>query len=150
MHEIFISCSFFFLLFPVAYVYSGQWTASREKFRQSGIGGGGGLTAYVALPSIKRDTLVLFDTARNRSIPVAYYAPDHKPDGAGCNLVIVSHGYNENRPRRCLGYAYIGERLAAMGYFVVSIQHELPTDSLIPVAGIPQVVRKAFLGARSR
>jgi hypothetical protein len=120
---------FVFMLFPVTYVYSG----SVDPF-----------PAYVAQPSIKRDTLVLFDSVRNRSIPVAYYAPDYKPDGAGCNLVIVSHGYNENRPGSYLGYAYIGEKLAAMGYFVVSIQHELPGDSLIPVAGIPQVVRRPF------
>ena len=90
------------------------------------------------------DTLLLLDPARDRSIPVAYYAPHNKPDGAGCNLVIVSHGYNENRPGSYLGYAYIGEKLAAMGYFVVSIQHELPTDSLIPATGVPQIVRRPF------
>lgn len=111
---------------------------------QSGYSGGGGLTAYVAQPFIKRDTLVLFDSARNRSIPVTYYAPDYKPDSRGFNLVILSHGYNGNLPGSYFGYAYIGAKLAAMGYFVVSIQHELRTDSLIPTAGIPQIVRRPF------
>jgi pimeloyl-ACP methyl ester carboxylesterase len=118
---------FFLLLFPAMYKYSS------------------GSTGWVPeQPFIKRDTLVLFDSARNRSIPVAYYAPANKPDGKGCPLVIVSHGYNENRPGSYLSYAYIGEKLATSGYFVVSIQHELPTDSLIPAAGIPQVVRRPF------
>lgn len=113
----------FFLLFPAAHLFAGS---------------------IDSLPAFKRDTLLLFDSSRNRSIPVAYYAPDYKQNGVGCNLVIVSHGYNENRPGSYLGYAYIGEKLATMGYFVVSIQHELPTDSLIPSAGIPQIVRRPF------
>lgn len=118
---------FFLLLFPAAFKYS---TGAKRSLPEQ--------------PFIKRDTLVLFDSVRNRSIPVAYYAPANKPDGAGCALVIVSHGYNENRPGSYLNYAYIGEKLASDGYFVVSIQHELPTDSLIPTAGIPQVVRRPF------
>lgn len=117
---------------------------NRGSHGQSGYNGGGGLTAYVAHPSIKRDTLVLFDSTRNRSIPVACYAPDYKPDSRGFNLVILSHGYNGNLPGSYLGYAYIGEKLATSGCFVVSIQHELPTDSLIPTAGVPQVVRRPF------
>jgi predicted dienelactone hydrolase len=116
---------FFLLFFPAMHKYSSGSTASVAE-----------------QPIIKRDTLVLFDSARDRSIPVAYYAPANKPDGKGCPLVIVSHGYNENRPGSYLSYAYIGEKLASSGYFVVSIQHELPTDSLIPSTGIPQVVRR--------
>ena len=117
---------------------------NRGSHGQSGYGGGPGLTPYVAQPAIKRDTLVLFDSARNRKIPVAYYAPDYKPDSRGFNLVIVSHGYGENHPVSYLRYAYICEKLAALGYFVVSIQHELFTDSLIPAAGVPQIVRRPF------
>src|SRR5690606_17630538 len=39
-------------------------------------------------------------------------------------------------------YSYITSYLASQGYFVVSIQHELPGDSLLPLDGIPQVVRR--------
>jgi pimeloyl-ACP methyl ester carboxylesterase len=35
------------------------------------------------------------------------------------------------------------KKLASKGYFVVSIQHELPTDDLLPLTGIPQVVRRS-------
>jgi pimeloyl-ACP methyl ester carboxylesterase len=34
--------------------------------------------------------------------------------------------------------------LAAKGFFVVSIQHELATDSLLPLKGNPQIVRRPF------
>jgi len=131
----------FILLLAVAHVYAGPVDSLNG---QSGYGGGPEWPAYIAQPSIKRDTLVLFDSARNRSIPVTYYAPDYKPGSRGFNLVILSHGYNENSPGSYFGYAYIGEKLAALGYFVVSIQHELPTDSLIPIAGVPQIVRRPF------
>ena len=36
------------------------------------------------------------------------------------------------------------EYLAAIGFFVVSIQHELSTDSLLPLKGNPQIVRRPF------
>jgi pimeloyl-ACP methyl ester carboxylesterase len=41
-------------------------------------------------------------------------------------------------------YRYLTDFLAVKGYFVVSIQHELPTDSLIPSQGVPQIVRRPF------
>lgn len=59
-------------------------------------------------------------------------------------VVLVSHGYYYNRPGSYLLYSYLAEKLASRGYFVVSIQHELPTDSLLPTTGIPQVVRRPF------
>ena len=57
-------------------------------------------------------------------------------------LVLFSHGYAENIPGANKGYSYLTKKLASKGYFVVSIQHELPTDDLIPKTGIPQVVRR--------
>ncbi len=90
-----------------------------------------------------RDTLTLFDSARSRAIPIAIYPPagkavTHPP------LVILSHGYWPDRNDIYLGYSYIAETLAAAGYFVVSIQHDLPTDERIPTQGVPQVVRRPF------
>ncbi len=90
--------------------------------------------------TFKFDTLTLFDQARNRNIPVAFY----KPNNANPKIVIVSHGYGANRGGDYLKYTYLTEFLASNGYFVASIQHELPTDSLIPAAGIPQIVRRPF------
>ncbi|MBK7227195.1 MAG: hypothetical protein IPH96_17950 [Saprospiraceae bacterium] len=43
-----------------------------------------------------------------------------------------------------MAYTYLTEYLAAKGFFVVSIQHELATDSLLPLKGNPQIVRRPF------
>jgi predicted esterase len=88
----------------------------------------------------KLDTLTLYDQSRNRAIPVAFYKP--KVDSP--RIVIFSHGYGQNQGGSYLAYSYLTEYLASKGYFVVSIQHELATDSLIPSAGIPQIVRRPF------
>jgi pimeloyl-ACP methyl ester carboxylesterase len=86
------------------------------------------------------DTLTLFDQSRNRQIPVAMYKPKtNRPP-----IVILSHGYAQNRSGSYLMYSYLTDYIASKGYFVVSIQHELPTDSLIPSTGVPQIVRRPF------
>lgn len=90
--------------------------------------------------NFKLDTLRLFDQSRKREIPVALY----KPGPGKHKVVIFSHGYGQNRGGDYLRYSYLAEFLASKSYFVVSIQHELQTDSLIPTAGIPQVVRRPF------
>lgn len=86
------------------------------------------------------DTFTLFDQARNRGIPVAVYKP--KVDRP--KIIIFSHGYGQNRGGSYLAYSYLTDYLASKGYFVVSIQHELPIDSLIPATGVPQIVRRPF------
>lgn len=86
------------------------------------------------------DTLTLFDQLRSREIPVAFY----KPRIDSSKIVIFSHGYGRNEGGHYLYYSYLTAYLASKGYFVVSIQHELPTDSLIPSTGIPQIVRRPF------
>lgn len=90
------------------------------------------------------DTLRLYDSARQREIPIAIYKPQTNENFKNMKIVIVSHGYGENRGGSYLGYSFLTEYLASRGYFVVSIQHELPTDSLIPSTGIPQIVRRPF------
>jgi len=96
-----------------------------------------------AVPACSVDTLTLYDQSRQRAIPIAIYKP--KTDGAAKQkLVIFSHGYGQNKGGDYLAYSYLTEYLASQGYFVVSIQHELPTDSLLPLTGIPQIVRRPF------
>jgi len=90
--------------------------------------------------TFKLDTLNLFDQSRNRKIPIAIY----KPQIDSPKIIIFSHGYGQNKGGDYLVYSYLTEYLASKGYFVVSIQHELPTDSLMPLAGIPQIVRRPF------
>lgn len=88
----------------------------------------------------KRDTLNLSDASRNRKIPIALYHPEAKRP----KVIIFSHRYGHNKGGDYLAYSYLTEFLAAKGYFVVSIQHELPSDELMPRTGIPQVVRRPF------
>lgn len=86
----------------------------------------------------------LFDKSRNRQIPVAMYLPKAGRPVPNQQLIIFSHGYGQNKGGDYLAYSYLTENLALKGYFVVSIQHELATDSLMPSTGIPQVVRRPF------
>jgi pimeloyl-ACP methyl ester carboxylesterase len=90
--------------------------------------------------SFELNTLTLLDESRQREIPIARYSP--KIDNP--KIVIFSHGYGENKGGDYLAYSYLTEFIASKGFFVVSIQHELPTDSLIPKTGIPQIVRRPF------
>lgn len=94
--------------------------------------------------AVKRDTLTWYDPARSRKIPLAFYMPQaaFRPKKQG--IVIFSHGYGQNKGDSYLTYTYLTAFLAEKGYLVVSIQHELPHDPLIPSAGIPQVVRRPF------
>ena len=86
------------------------------------------------------DTLTLFDTVRNRPIPIATYAPK-ATDLNGFPVVILNHGYNLNEAGAYLAYSFLGEALAKNGYFVVSIEHDLVTDDLLVLEGEPQIVR---------
>lgn len=92
---------------------------------------------------VKLDTTSLYDHKRNREIPIAIFRSKHKATDKQA-IVIFSHGYGENKPGVYLMYRYLTDFLASKGYFVVSIQHELPTDSLIPSQGVPQIVRRPF------
>jgi predicted esterase len=90
----------------------------------------------------KLDSVKLFDPSRNRIIPVAIYFPQTSEKRAKQKVVLFSHGYGANQGGDNLAYSHLNEKLASQGYFVVSIQHELPTDSLLPNTGIPQIVRR--------
>ncbi|MFN8278703.1 MAG: hypothetical protein U0V49_00315 [Saprospiraceae bacterium] len=90
------------------------------------------------------DTLTLMDSLRQRPIPIAIYRKNNLQLTKNQKVIILNHGYNDNRRYSYLGYSFLAEYLAAKNYFVVSIQHELPTDSLLPRNGIPQIVRRPF------
>ena len=91
---------------------------------------------------VKLDSINMFDSSRNRRIPVALYVPKTDKKISKQKVVIFSHGYGENKGGDNLIYSYLTENLAAQGYLVASIQHELPTDSLLPTTGIPQITRR--------
>lgn len=83
-----------------------------------------------------------FDASRDRLIPVAFYLPQSKTKIANQKIVIFSHGYGENKGGDYLLYSYLTENLASKGYFVASIQHELPTDSLLAMKGEFKITRR--------
>ena len=71
-----------------------------------------------------------YDNNRNRPVPVTIYAP--KMMNGNTVPVIFNHGYdgckkiNSNQD-----YEYLAEFLSSKGYYVISIQHDLPTDELL-------------------
>ncbi len=93
---------------------------------------------------VKLDTTKLFDEARQREVPIAIYKPETDKKIDRQKVILFSHGYGQNKGGDNLAYSYLTEYLASKGYFVVSIQHELSKDSLIPVTGIVQIVRRPF------
>ncbi|MBT2619676.1 MULTISPECIES: alpha/beta hydrolase [Chryseobacterium] len=93
---------------------------------------------------VQLDTLKMYDKNRDRLIPVAFYKPKNKKKISNQEVIIFNHGYGANQGGDYLKYSYLTNQLASKGYFVVSIQHELPTDPLIPTDGKPQKVRMPF------
>jgi len=83
--------------------------------------------------AITVERLELFDYSRNRSIPVALYYLDSLTIKQP--MVVFNPGYNENQGTPYLNYAYLNTFLAQHGYFVVSIQHELPSDDPLATTG---------------
>ncbi|HEX8575352.1 MAG TPA: alpha/beta hydrolase [Flavobacterium sp.] len=94
--------------------------------------------------AISLDTINLYDQNRQRQIPIAIYKPKTDKILRNQKVIVFSHGYGQNKGGDYLAYSYLTEYLASKGLFVVSIQHELSTDSLLPLIGIAQIVRRPF------
>jgi predicted dienelactone hydrolase len=88
------------------------------------------------------DTLTLFDSTRHRPIPVAFYTSKIIKNNDKLKIVIFSHGYGNNKGGDYLAYAYLTQHLAENGYFVASIQHELPNDEPLAMSGNFQETRR--------
>lgn len=86
--------------------------------------------------AIKTEQLELLDPTRNRAVPVALYHPVTL--GSRPKLALLSHGYGGKHT----GYSFIAENLAAQGYLVASVQHELPGDEPMPTTGNAREVRR--------
>ncbi len=76
-------------------------------------------------------SLDLYDTGRERSIPLVIYSPKEKSQG----VVIMNHGYDFNRGGANKDYSKICNFIASQGFSVISIQHELTTDNLLSMEG---------------
>ncbi|MET1110877.1 MAG: hypothetical protein ABWX67_05040 [Allosphingosinicella sp.] len=76
-----------------------------------------------------------YDVARKRAVPVKLYGARL---GRPKPLALISHGYGG----RNTDYSFLAEALAARGYVVASVQHELAGDPPLPAQGEPAVVRR--------
>jgi hypothetical protein len=95
--------------------------------------------------SIKIDTLTLLDSSRNRQIPIALY--NYKLTKAVAKrkqkLAIINPGYGGTK----MDYGFIAKKLVEYGYFVVTIQHDLPSDAPIQGSGNIRELRQPFWDA---
>jgi predicted dienelactone hydrolase len=85
--------------------------------------------------AFERKTLDMFDGVRGRNVPVVIY----QGETINKQVVIISHGYGAKNTE----YSFIANALAARGYFVASIQHDLVTDAC-PKTGTLWERRKPF------
>jgi predicted dienelactone hydrolase len=88
--------------------------------------------------NVATETLPLVDEARHRSVPVVTYT-DASKQTRRPTLAIISHGYGGKNT----DYGFIANYLATHGYYVASIQHEIPGDEPLPKTGNPYETRKA-------
>ena len=94
--------------------------------------------------AIRHDKLPLYDTARSRSVPVDLYVRRDKAIRAAAGMgvlrvAILNHGNTVQSSE----YRFLANVLAARGYLVASIQHDLPTDPPLSMKGSPYVGRLA-------
>jgi hypothetical protein len=89
------------------------------------------LGGYLAFSrwAIRSETLDLFDVARNRAVAVEITVLRESELRADTGLIklpvaIISHGNTVRNTE----YSFLARILAAHGYLVVSIQHDLPSD----------------------
>lgn len=78
-------------------------------------------------------TVDLYDTQRERIVPIAIYEPRHV--NKRTPVIVFNHGYGQNTPGSYKLYSCLTRPLAMKGYYVISIQHELPNDQPLAMTG---------------
>ncbi len=84
-------------------------------------------------PFITTNIIKFYDKDRKRLIPVKIYVSQESQGKANAGIIklpvaIINHGYTVSNTE----YSFLANALAANGYFVVSIQHDLKSD--LPLA----------------
>ena len=77
---------------------------------------------------------VIYDESRQRSIPVEITFPAEKGECSTtekCPVAFLSAGYGVPHSK----YTFLASELNRLGYLVVAIGHELPSDPVLSVAG---------------
>jgi hypothetical protein len=113
------ACLFFTLL--VALYLPSPWLMAQE----------GNFKIQLREPSKE----LLMDEQRQRAIPIAIYPPQWADDkncvNSPCPVAILSAGYGLLHT----DYGFLATSLSALGYLVVAVGHELPTDPPLSVTG---------------
>lgn len=73
----------------------------------------------------------LYDSSREREIPVISYDTLNTNPTISKKTAIINHGYEVLNSK----YEFLSEELIRLGYFVISIQHDLPSDKKMPMVG---------------
>lgn len=75
----------------------------------------------------------LYDSQRERIVPVVIYEPKHI--NKKTSVVVFNHGYGQNAGDSFQTYSCLTKPLSEKGYYVISIQHELPDDAPLAMTG---------------
>jgi len=90
--------------------------------------------------ALRADTSRVVDAARHRAIPLVTYTLASAAPKTKFKVALLNHGYGSVNT----AYSFVAKNLVAHGYYVVSIQQDLPTDAPMPTTGIPAVVRRPY------
>ena len=81
--------------------------------------------------ALRPDTSRVVDATRHRAIPLIAYAPVDAVPKVKLKVALLNHAYHGKNTE----YLFVAKNLVAHGYYVVSLQHELPGDEPIAMTG---------------
>lgn len=113
----------FYLIFCFQFILLSYGCASTKKE----------IEKSVNIVQLNEYDVVFYDNSRNRSIPVTIYSNNQSTQEK--KIVILNHAYGFNKGGDYKKYSKLCNFLSKNGYFVISIQHELPTDELLSMEG---------------
>jgi dienelactone hydrolase len=88
--------------------------------------------------SLRTDTSRVVDATRHRAIPLVTYVAAGAAPQSKLKVALLNHGYHGKNTE----YVFLAKNLVAHGYYVVSLQHELPGDEPLAMTGNPQETRR--------
>jgi hypothetical protein len=119
----FIKSKNFIILIIAVFIWGCAAKKQKSKLFSADVYMNGTYSGGIGIATIS-DTLILNDSSGRRNVPIKAYWEFSRI--AGRKLVILNPGYGG----KSTDYSYIARMLAKEGYFVVTIQHDLPTDTI--------------------
>jgi dienelactone hydrolase len=81
--------------------------------------------------ALRTDTSRVVDNARRRTIRLVTYTPASPVSKTKLKVALLNHAYHGKNTE----YLFVAKNLVSHGYYVVSLQHELPGDEPIAITG---------------